>query len=132
MEWPLASARNVGPLLAKEGFRRLCDSNFQNQFEVSDAETVISLSEFPSRNQPNLMNKREELIFTAALQVPLAERNAYVDQACGVDSGLCERLKDLLAGLEEAGGFLEEPAPDLSVATKALRENQLPFTEAIQ
>ena len=74
------------------------------------------------------MNKREELIFAAALEVPLAERMAFLNNACGTEVGLCERLKDLLKGLEEAGGFLEEPASDLRVLTKALRENEVVLT----
>ena len=76
-----------------------------------------------------VMNKREELIFSAALQLPLAERTAFVDEACGSEPGLSQRLKNLLEGFEQAGGFLEEPAGSVGLAAKALREGQLSFME---
>jgi hypothetical protein len=69
------------------------------------------------------MEKREEIIFAAALEVPVADRMAFLNQACGSEVGLFKRLTDLLRSLEEAGGFLEEPASDVKGVTKELREN---------
>ncbi len=64
-------------------------------------------------NTPPSAN-REEAIFDGALQLPPAQRAAYVDAACGADAELRRRVQVLLDAHEKAGGFLEPaaaPAP---------------------
>ncbi len=55
----------------------------------------------------------EETIFEAALALcDPAERSAYLDGACGGDSGLRRRVEALLASEEKMGDFLERPAAE--------------------
>jgi serine/threonine protein kinase/WD40 repeat protein len=54
--------------------------------------------------------QREEAIFEAALQLPAAERAAYVDGACGGDAALQRRVEGLLAAFGRSGAFMKEPA----------------------
>ena len=51
-------------------------------------------------------NARE--IFLAALDVPLAERAAYLEVACGGDAALGQRVEALLRAHDEPGPFLSE------------------------
>jgi tetratricopeptide (TPR) repeat protein len=53
----------------------------------------------------------EESIFTAASELPVNERAAYLDQACAGDAGLRQRLESLLKSHDEATSFLEESPP---------------------
>src|SRR6516225_7725527 len=52
----------------------------------------------------------ERTIFLTALEKPLVERTAYLDQACGGDSDLRQRVEGLLRSHGEAGDFLDVPA----------------------
>ena len=58
-------------------------------------------------NQP----KAEENIFAAASDLPVSERAAYLDQACGGDAGLRQRVEALLKSHDEATNFLEVSPP---------------------
>ena len=58
-------------------------------------------------NQP----KAEENIFAAASDLPVSERAAYLDQACGGDAGLRQRVEALLKSHDEAANFLEVSPP---------------------
>ena len=71
----------------------------------------------PANNPENmpLSPSREEAIFDGALQLPPAQRAAYVDAACGADTGLRRRVQILLEAHEKAGGFLD-PAVALAPA----------------
>src|SRR6516164_7178335 len=61
------------------------------------------------------MNERE--IFIGALQEESpAQRQAYLDKACGPDDFLRQRIESLLRDYEKAAGFLSSPSPAL-VAT---------------
>jgi eukaryotic-like serine/threonine-protein kinase len=61
------------------------------------------------------MNERD--IFVAAIEKKdVAQRAAYLDQACGDDVALCRRVQVLLKAHEQARNFLDSPAPDV-VAT---------------
>src|SRR5262245_30755238 len=51
-----------------------------------------------------------ESIFFAALALPLDQRAAYLDEACGQDAELRAQVERLLAAQPEVGGFLERPA----------------------
>src|SRR5262245_3990638 len=55
--------------------------------------------------------ERELAVFSAARQLPARERVAYLDQTCGGDAALRQRVEELLRAGEEAGVFLQEPAP---------------------
>jgi serine/threonine protein kinase len=66
------------------------------------------------------MNERD--IFIAALQIESrAERQAYLDGACGINEPLRRRVKALLVTHDRAGGFLREPA--LGPQAAALLDN---------
>jgi serine/threonine protein kinase len=53
----------------------------------------------------------EEAIFEAAFALLALERAAYLDRACGGNAGLRRLVEALLEAHEEAGEFLEQPAP---------------------
>ena len=53
----------------------------------------------------------EEAIFEAAFALPASERAAYLDRTCGGNAGLRQLVEALLEAHEEAGEFLEDPAP---------------------
>ena len=56
------------------------------------------------------MNERS--IFLEALDKDApAQRRAYLDEACGADAVLRQRLEALLTSHEHAGSFLGKPAP---------------------
>ncbi len=64
--------------------------------------------------------QREEAVFAAALQLPAAQRAAYLDQTCASDADLRRRIEALLGALERAGGRLNGPAVSGSEATVLL------------
>ena len=55
--------------------------------------------------------EHEIAVFSAARQLPVAERAAYLDEACAGDGALRQRVEELLQAGEQAEGFLQEPAP---------------------
>jgi serine/threonine protein kinase/WD40 repeat protein len=55
-------------------------------------------------------SEREIEVFNVALELPAAERAAYLDQASGGDPSLRERVEELLQAADEGGAFLENPA----------------------
>lgn len=58
-----------------------------------------------------------EAVFSAALELNGdAERAAYLDGACGDDSGLRSQVEALLKAHHRAGGFLGEPPPGAGAA----------------
>jgi serine/threonine protein kinase len=50
-----------------------------------------------------------ETVFQAALDVPTAERSAWLSQHCGEDVELCREVQSLLAAEAEADNFLRTP-----------------------
>jgi eukaryotic-like serine/threonine-protein kinase len=55
----------------------------------------------------------ERAIFMEALdRETLAERSAYLDEACGGDTALRQRVEALLTSHEQAGSFLGKPVPE--------------------
>lgn len=57
----------------------------------------------------------DEEIFAAALRIPtIADRMAYLDQACAGDAGQRVRIARLLAALDDAGSFLNKPLADVA------------------
>ena len=60
----------------------------------------------------SIPSEREESIFEAALQLPPEQRAAYLDQACGADVALRQRVEALLQAHERAGQL---PGPTILV-----------------
>jgi eukaryotic-like serine/threonine-protein kinase len=60
-----------------------------------------------------VLNMNEQIVFTAALERDSSERAAFLEETCGPDRQLRERIEKLLRLHENAGGFLET----LAVAT---------------
>jgi hypothetical protein len=58
---------------------------------------------------------REVAIFTAALEVPLREREAIVERMCGGDENLRGKVDALLRAHDRVGEFLEEPPREASI-----------------
>jgi serine/threonine protein kinase/Tfp pilus assembly protein PilF len=57
------------------------------------------------------MNERDLLM--AAVQIEgAAERSAYLDRACASEPALRQRVEALLAAVDQAGSFLQQPAGD--------------------
>jgi eukaryotic-like serine/threonine-protein kinase len=54
---------------------------------------------------------REVAVFGAARRLPAGERAAYLDEACAGNAELRLRVEQLLRASDEAGGFLQDPAP---------------------
>ena len=52
---------------------------------------------------------RDVQVFTEALRLPLGERAAFLERACGNDRQMLDRVKALLRTHEQVGGFLELP-----------------------
>jgi hypothetical protein len=48
-------------------------------------------------------------VFTEALKVPLQDRAAFLDNACGGDQDLRRTVEALLSAHDRIGNFLEEP-----------------------
>src|SRR5438046_1517039 len=58
--------------------------------------------------------KRVKEIFLAAVEKPgSAERQAFLQEACGADEELRRQVEALLRQHEQASGFLESPPPGL-------------------
>ena len=55
--------------------------------------------------------EREFAVFSAARRLPPEERAAYLDEACAGDAVLRQQVENLLRAGEEAGVFLQQPAP---------------------
>ncbi|HKB02946.1 MAG TPA: protein kinase [Gemmataceae bacterium] len=69
-----------------------------------------------------------ETIFNAAGPLPPPERAAYLDQACGDDVALRQRIERLLNAQAELGSFLESPAPELDAALDVPTISERPGT----
>ena len=67
-------------------------------------------------------------IFLAAVEMPMAERASFLDEAVGGDAALCTRVEALLRAHDDPDSFLENPAAafgvtvDLSSAEPTLAE----------
>ncbi len=54
----------------------------------------------------------DEKLYAAGLEVPLAERAAFLDRACGGDGVLRRRIERLLSANDRADAFFESPVAD--------------------
>ncbi len=52
---------------------------------------------------------REVVVFTEALKVPVQDRAAFLEIACGADDNLRHKVEALLRAHDRLGKFLEEP-----------------------
>ena len=75
-------------------------------------------------------NRSEDEIFEAALQHATRERRAtYLNEACGDDARLRERVEALLKAHDQAGEFLEQPPAGVSAKTFVVTTAMVPVTE---
>ena len=54
---------------------------------------------------------REVAVFSEVLRLPAAQRATRLDTSCAGDTALRQRVEELLRANEEAGAFLQNPAP---------------------
>ncbi len=66
-----------------------------------------------------------EIVFHAALDLPEAERSAYVKEACNGDATLLAEVSSLLSKFENSNGFMETPALSLGMNLLAGAEDSL-------
>src|SRR5260221_7050948 len=69
----------------------------------------------------------EVAILNGALELPEAQRDAYLDQACAGDAALRRQIETLLQSHEQAKGFLEAPPTGMDFKRTALVN--IPLTE---
>src|SRR3989454_2355568 len=75
-------------------------------------------------------NRSEDEIFEAALQHATREkRAAYLNEACGDDARLRERVEALLKAHDQAGEFLEQAPAGVSAKTFVVTTGMVPVTE---
>ena len=63
---------------------------------------------------------RELAVFSAVRRLSAPDRPAYLDEACVGDDALRQRVEELLEASDEAGTFLEGPAPGAEPFTSGL------------
>ena len=77
------------------------------------------------------MSERE--LFEAAVDLPPADRPAFLDGHCGGDAAMRCRLDALLAKHDRAGSFLEEPVvPGVAAGDPVMKAADLPPDSAGQ
>jgi len=52
---------------------------------------------------------REVAVFTEVIKLPLQDRAAFLDKACGGDKHLRHKVEALLRAHDRIGNFMEEP-----------------------
>ncbi|MHC4629360.1 MAG: serine/threonine protein kinase, partial [Planctomycetota bacterium] len=60
--------------------------------------------------------KSVKLIFAEALEKSIDERTTYLDEVCSEDADLRAEVEELLKSHEQAGDFMEAPAPEAELA----------------
>ncbi|MCA9177480.1 MAG: tetratricopeptide repeat protein [Planctomycetales bacterium] len=79
----------------------------------------------------NTATNRAEVIFLAALELPVSkERAAYVTEACGADARLFARVQALLEAHEQGGSFLEKPPTVLGASNEVVAPHLAASLEA--
>lgn len=58
--------------------------------------------------------RRLDAIFDMALDLPVDQRPAFLDQVCAEDPALCAEIQRLLRAYERSASFLESPAVDVA------------------
>jgi serine/threonine protein kinase len=59
------------------------------------------------------------VVFAEAIQLPVSERPAYLERACGTDGQLRQRVEGLLTAHDQAGDFLVQSAPETEAVAEA-------------
>jgi hypothetical protein len=67
--------------------------------------------------------RRVDAIFDDALDLPIDQRDAFIDRACAGDGELREAVHRLLRAHQRSEGFLESPA--VEVAAPLLQERDV-------
>jgi WD40 repeat protein/serine/threonine protein kinase len=60
-------------------------------------------------------DQKEEQIYYEAVSLPSEQRETYLQQACGADADLLQRVRKLLDAHDQAGSFLEPPPAESCV-----------------
>ncbi|HEX9918278.1 MAG TPA: protein kinase, partial [Pyrinomonadaceae bacterium] len=66
--------------------------------------------------------RQVEQLYDTAVELPVAERAGFVQEACGGDEDLRRELLTLLAAEQEIGDFMESPALDIAAQAVAQEE----------
>src|ERR1035437_8652218 len=78
----------------------------------------------------NSGNQSPERLFDAALQITSpAQRAAFLNEACGGDVQLRQRIESLLQDYEQAGQFLEQPPAAFAPNALGVSSGTMPVTE---
>src|SRR5258706_7399141 len=75
-------------------------------------------------SNPSDREDRELTVFSAARRLPAEARVAYLDEACAGEAALRQRVEELLQASEEAGAFLQAPAPGAQRPADVLASSQ--------
>src|SRR5262245_51263669 len=70
----------------------------------------------------------EQAIFAAALEQDADHRAAFLDEACGTDADLRQRIDNLLKHHDQAGVFFEKPAGEILATAQMPAAAELPGT----
>jgi hypothetical protein len=70
----------------------------------------------PMGKPPTTAPGRIQELFAAVVELPAAERDAYLDSACGGDRALRRELLELAAAADAAPAFLDRNAADVELA----------------
>src|SRR5262245_17466602 len=70
----------------------------------------------------------EQAIFAAALEQDADRRAAFLDEACGTDADLRQRMDNLLKHHDQAGVFFEKPAGEILATAQMPAATELPGT----
>jgi serine/threonine protein kinase len=106
----------------------------------------VSLRRFPGRGRPGSVaelntddpgthvsgsqhEKLEQLFCQALEKATVAERAAFLDEACGGDAALRTSVEALLRAHVDAGGFLDVPAVDPNATRETPRPSEGPGTK---
>jgi hypothetical protein len=75
-------------------------------------------------------NQSEKDLFVKALQfTSLEQRATFLEDACGDDEELRQRIETLVAAHEQSGGFLKEPPAAVSAQTLVITTSMVPGVE---
>src|ERR1041385_2439740 len=77
---------------------------------LSDSQGWSGYSPARMDSQTRIVVRSARNIFLSALDVPAAERSAFVERMCHGDAKLCKEVEELLREQEQLGSFMEAPA----------------------
>src|SRR5881396_1312189 len=126
-----AVERHVGNLPANTGGRSPYSLSQSSRFDRFDCGVGRTSAIGYTGGQPmSSGNRSEDEIFEAALQHATREKRAtYLNEACGDDARLRERVEALLKEHDQAGEFLEQAPAGVSAKTFVVTTGMVPVTE---